>query len=233
MSTVNLEAQTRDVQGKGASRRLRRENKVPGILYGGEKKTHLLALSQHKVNKALENEAIYTGVFQLLVDGKEEQVILKDLQRHPYKPVVLHVDFQRVSDKDILVRMIPLHFINDEASLGHKAGGVVNHILTQVEVRCEARYVPEYIEVDLIDLDLDQVLHLSQLKLPKHVEFALDPADPDHDLPVVGIHISKAALSEEALEAAEAAEAEVNAAEINEAAASEEHEADSKGSESE
>ncbi len=204
MSTITLEAQTRDVQGKGASRRLRRENKVPGILYGGDKETHLLTLSENKVNKVLEQEAIYTGVFHLLIDGKEEQVILKDLQRHPYKPVVLHMDFQRVSDKDVLTRMIPLHFINDEASPGHKAGGVVNHILTQVEVRCQAQYVPEFIEVDLINLDLDDVLHLSQIKLPKHVEFAIDPTtDHDHDLPVVGIHVSKAALSEEALEAAE------------------------------
>lgn len=226
VSTVTLEAQTRDVQGKGASRRLRRENKVPGILYGGDKQVHLLALSEHKVNKVLENEAIYTGIFQLLVDGKEEQVILKNLQRHPFKPVVLHMDFQRVSDKDILVRMIPLHFINDENSPGHKAGGVVNHILTQVEVRCQARYLPEYIEVDLINLDLDQILHLSQIKLPKHVEFAVDLTDPNHDLPVVSIHVSKAALSEEALEAAEVLVA-------GEAAAEQAADADAKDSASE
>ncbi len=204
MSTVHLEAETRDVQGKGASRRLRRDNKVPGVIYGGDKKAQSINLSANKVTKALETEAIYTGIFHLLLDGKEEQVILKDIQRHPYKPVVLHMDFQRVSDKDVLVRMIPLHFINGEDSPGHLAGGVVNHTLTQVEVRCQARYLPEFIEIDLINMQLDDVLHLSHIKLPKNVEFAIDPSDHEHDLPVVGIHISKAALSEEALEAAEA-----------------------------
>ncbi|MDP3562045.1 MAG: 50S ribosomal protein L25/general stress protein Ctc [Legionellaceae bacterium] len=218
MTTIMLEAETRSVQGKGASRRLRRlENKVPAIIYGGEKESHLVHLSQHKVNKVLESEEIYTNVFNLTVDGKNEQVILKDLQRHPYKPVILHMDFQRVSAKDVLVRMIPLHFINDEQSVGHKAGGVVNHALTQVEVRCQAQYLPTFIEVDLINLKLDEVLHLSQIKLPKHVEFAVDPSDPDHDLPVAGIHISKAALSEEAAEAAEHEAAESNEAKSSEA----------------
>ncbi|MDP3704320.1 MAG: 50S ribosomal protein L25/general stress protein Ctc [Legionellaceae bacterium] len=219
-TTIMLEAETRAVQGKGASRRLRRlENKIPAIIYGSEKKPQLIHLSQHKVIKVLESEAIYSSVFNLHVDGKKEQVILKDLQRHPYKPVILHMDFQRVSAKDVLVRMIPLHFINGEESAGHKAGGVVNHTMTQVEIRCEARYLPEFIEVDLIDLQLDDVLHLSHIKLPAHVEFAVDPSDVDHDLPVVGIHVSKAALSEEAEEAAEAAAAEAVAAE--EAAAEE------------
>jgi len=215
-TTIVLEAETRDALGKGASRRLRRlENKIPAIVYGSEKKPKLLHLCQHKVNKALESEAIYSSVFNLHVDGKTEQVILKDLQRHPYKPVILHMDFQRVSAKDVLVRMVPLHFINGEESEGHKLGGVVNHVMTQVEVRCEARYLPEFIEVDLIDLKLDDVLHMSQIKLPKNVHFAVDPSDIDHDHPVVGIHVSKAALSEEAEEAAEAAAAEAAQAEAD------------------
>ncbi len=201
MSVVTLEAQTRDVQGKGASRRLRRlGQQVPAIVYGSDKEPQLLSLSQHKVVKALENEAIYTTVFHLNVDGKDQQVILKDLQRHPYKPVILHMDFQRVSSKDVLVRMIPLHFINGEASPGHKDGGVINHTLSQVEVRCQAQHLPEFIEVDLIKLKLDETLHLSDLKLPANVKLANELSD-DNNHPVVSIHISRAV---EALDADEA-----------------------------
>lgn len=208
MSVITLEAQTRAVQGKGASRRLRRlEQSVPAIVYGSDKKPQLLALSQFKVAKALDNEAIYSSVFQLIVDGKPQQVILKDLQRHPYKAVILHMDFQRVSAKDVLTKMIPLHFIHDEESPGFKAGGVVNHTMTQVEVRCQAQYLPEFIEVDLQHLELDQVFHLSDLKLPEHVELTIDLSDASHDQPVAGVHVSKAALIEEALEAEEAAAA--------------------------
>lgn len=205
MSTVMLEAQTRDVQGKGASRRLRRlSNMIPAIVYGSEKDPQLLSLSQNKVTKALENEAIYSTVFQLQVDGKAQQVILKALQRHPYKPVILHMDFQRVSPKDVLVKMIPLHFINGEESPGHKVGGVISHVMSQVEVRCQAQHLPEFIEVDLGGLELDETVHLSDLKLPKNVELATEPTD-EHDQPIANVHISRAA---EALEAEEAAEAE-------------------------
>lgn len=207
MSNITLEAQTREVKGKGASRRLRRlENKVPAILYGSGKNPLPIDLLHNKVVKALESEAIYSSVFSLLLDGKVEQVILKDLQRHPYKPIILHMDFQRVSAQDILVKMIPLHFINEELSAGYKAGGVVNHTMTQVEVRCQAKYLPEFIEVDLSGMALDDVLHLSQIKLPKNVHFAVDPTTGDHDHPVVGIHESRAALSLPEEELAEAVE---------------------------
>jgi large subunit ribosomal protein L25 len=208
MSTVTLEAQTRDVQGKGASRRLRRLNQmVPAIMYGSEKDPQLLSLSQHKVNKALENEAIYSTVFHLQVDGKAQQVILKDLQRHPYKPVILHMDFQRVSAKDVLVKMIPLHFINADLSPGHKAGGVISHVMSQIEVRCQAQHLPEFIEVDLTHLELDQVVHLSDLKLPPNVELAT-AAIGEHDQPIANAHISRAAEALEAEEAAEEGETE-------------------------
>ena len=207
MSTVMLEAQARDVQGKGASRRLRRlEQMVPAIVYGSEKDPQLLSLSQHKVNKALENEAIYSTVFQLHVDGKAQQVILKDLQRHPYKPVILHMDFQRVSAKDVLVKMIPLHFINGDTCPGHKDGGVVSHVMSQVEVRCQAQYLPEFIEVDLSNLELDGVVHLSDLTLPKNVELATAPIG-EQDQPIANAHLSHAS---EALEAELAAEAEAS-----------------------
>ncbi len=210
MSTIVLEAETRAMQGKGASRRLRRlENKVPGIVYGGDKEAQPIHLPHNKVVKALESESIYSSVFNLNVNGKVEHVILKDLQRHPYKPIILHMDFQRVSAKDILVKMVPLHFINEEISPGFKAGGVVNHTMMQVELRCQAKDLPEFIEVDLSGLKLDDVLHLSDLKLPKNVHLATDPNVGDHDHPVVGIHVSRASLSDLAEEEAASAEVEV------------------------
>ncbi len=199
MSKIILEAETRKDIGKGASRRLRRlENKVPAVLYGGEKAPHSIHLLHNKVIKALETESIYSSVFDLTIDGKTEQVILKDLQRHPYKSLILHMDLQRVAAKDILVKEVPIHFINEQTAKGVKAGGIVNHLMSQVEVRCQAKDLPEFIEVDLANLSLNDVLHLSDLKLPKGVHLTIDVADTSHDRPIVGIHhAAKAATSEE------------------------------------
>ena len=191
MTTMILEAETRTDKGKGASRRLRRlENKVPAIIYGGSEEPKTIHLLQNKVVKALETESIYSSVFDLKLDGKVEHVILKDLQRHPYKPVILHMDLQRVDAKDILVKMVPLHFINEERAKGVKAGGMVNHNQMQIEIRCQAKNLPEFIEVDLCEMLLDDVLHLSDLKLPKGVNLAVTP-EGDHDHPVVSIHKPK------------------------------------------
>ena len=199
MSSIVLEAQSRTDMGKGASRRLRRlENKVPGILYGGDKKPQTIHLQHNKVVKALENESIFSSVFDLRVDGKVEHVILQDLQRHPYKPVILHMDLQRVSAKDVLIKHVPLHFINEQAARGVKAGGKINHVMTQIEIRCQAKNLPEFVEVDMIDVGKDDVLHLSDLKLPKGVQFASDINDPAHNLPVVSIHALKGEKQEEA-----------------------------------
>ena len=207
MSVIMLEAETRADKGKGASRRLRRlENKVPAVLYGGAKEPQAIHLLHNKVMKALETESIYSSVFDLRINGKVEHVILKDLQRHPYKPVILHMDLQRVTAKDVLVKMVPLHFINEQKAKGVVDGGMVNHTMTQVEVRCQAQYLPEYIEVDLSGLNIDDVLHLSDLKMPKGVHLALDPTVGGHDHPVVSIHVNRVAASEEAQEAAEVAE---------------------------
>ena len=198
MSIIMLEAEVRADKGKGASRRLRRlENKVPGIVYGGDKKPQPIHLLHNKVMKALETESIYSSVFDVSVDGKIEHVILKDLQRHPYKPVILHMDFQRVTAKDVLVKMIPLHFTHEEEAPGVKDGGMVNHTMAQVEVRCQAQYLPEFIEVNLSAMGIDDVLHLSDLKLPKGVHLALDPTIGGHDHPVVSIHVNRVSLVEE------------------------------------
>jgi large subunit ribosomal protein L25 len=228
-TTIMLEAETRTDMGKGASRRLRRlENKVPAVLYGGDKEPKSIHLLHNKVVKALETESIYSSVFDLHVDGKSERVILKDLQRHPYKPIIMHMDLQRVSAKDVLVRMVPLHFINEEDAPGVRDGGMVNHTMIQVEVRCQAQHLPEFIEVDLSGMAIDDVLHLSNLKMPKGVKFAIDPTEGGHDHPVVSIHVPRVNLVEEAEEAAEAEAAAAESAEAageegGESAASEEN----------
>lgn len=212
MSTIMLEAETRVDFGKGSSRRLRRlENKVPGVIYGGEKPAQSIHFYHHKLIKALETESIYSSVIDLKLDGKVERVILKDLQRHPYKPIVLHMDLQRVSAKDVLVKMIPLHFVNEAEAKGVKAGGLVSHTMNQVEVKCQVKDLPEFIEVDMKDMDLNDVLHLSDIKLPKGVKLAIDPTEGDHDHPVVSIHLSKVseeAAAQEVQETAIASEAE-------------------------
>lgn len=192
MSTILLEAQARTDMGKGASRRLRRlENKVPAVIYGGDKKPMSIHFLHNKVIKALETESIYSSVFDISVDGKVEHVILKALQRHPYKPLVMHMDLQRVSKKDILTKMVPLHFINEQQSVGIKAGGMSSHTMTQVEIRCQAKDLPEFIEVDMAKVGMNDVVHLSDLKLPKGVHLTIDVADGSHDAPVVSIHAPK------------------------------------------
>jgi large subunit ribosomal protein L25 len=219
MSNILLEAELRTDMGKGASRRLRRENSVPGILYGGGKKPKSIHLQANKLNKALEAERIYSSIFDIEVDGKVEHVILKALQRHPYKKSILHLDLQRVSKKDVLVKLIPIHFINEQKAPGIKAGGIINHTMTQVEVRCQAQDLPEFIEVDMSGVELNEVIHLSHLKLPKGVQLSIDIADGSHDAPVVSIHLPRiAAIEEEEEKAEEASEEEASSTEETPAA---------------
>jgi large subunit ribosomal protein L25 len=201
MSNILLEAQTRTDMGKGASRRLRRlADKVPAVIYGGDKEPMSIHFQHNKVIKALETESIYSSVFDISVDGKVEHVILKALQRHPYKPVVMHMDLQRVSKTDVLIKLVPIHFINEEKAPGIKAGGIINHTMTQVEIRCQAKDLPEFIAVDMSEVKLDDVVHLSQLKLPKNVQLTVDVADGSHDSPVVSIHMSRVNAVEEETE---------------------------------
>jgi large subunit ribosomal protein L25 len=184
-------------------------------MYGGTKAPQAIYLLHNKLVKALETESIYSSVFDVSVNGKTERVILKDLQRHPYKPVILHMDLQRVSAKDVLIKMVPLHFINEEEAIGVKDGGMVNHTMSQVEVRCQAQHLPPFIEVDLLNLGIDEVLHLSDLKLAKGVELTIDLTDSSHNHPVVSIHIPRISVVDEEAEAAEeaaAAEASAEAA---------------------
>ena len=165
---VNTEP--RSDTGKGASRRLRREGLVPGIIYGARKEPSMVTLKHNELFLHLENEAFYSHILNLKVGKKSEQVILKDLQRHPSKPFILHIDFQRISAKERIKVHVPLHFIGEETSPGVKAGGIVSHAMTSIEVSCLPKDLPEFIEVDISTLELNTSIHLSEVGLPKGVE---------------------------------------------------------------
>jgi large subunit ribosomal protein L25 len=185
-----IEASVRHNMGKGASRRLRREEKVPGVVYGGGKAPVALTFEHKVIAKSLENEAFYSHILVLKTDSESERVILKDVQRHPYKPRVAHVDFQRIRSDVKLHMHIPLHFHGAETAPGVKdAGGIVSHIMSDVEVSCLPDDLPEYLELDLSEMQLNQILHLSDIKLPKGVE--LVDLLHENDKPVVSIHMPR------------------------------------------
>ncbi|MGM8226777.1 50S ribosomal protein L25/general stress protein Ctc [Cellvibrio sp. ARAG 10.3] len=195
-----LDAQARDDLGKGASRRLRRlEGLVPGIVYGGSKNPVNISINHKDLVKHLENEAFYSHIISLNIAGKAEDVILKDLQRHPSKAQVLHADFLRVSKSTKLHTSVPLHFINEASSKGVKLqGGKVVHNLVQLEVSCLPANLPEFIEVDLAEMEVGQILHISDLKLPKGVTSVALSHGADHDLAVVTMLKPKGGSDEEA-----------------------------------
>jgi len=191
---VNVEL--REDLGKGASRRLRRlEDKIPGIVYGAGKKPQPLSLSHKEVIKHLENEAFYSHILTLKAGKKSEKVILKDLQRHPFKPKITHMDFMRISANQKLTTSVPLHFLNEENCPGVKEGGVINHSYTTVEISCLPKNLPEYIEIDMADAEMDTIVHLSDIKLPKGVEIVELTHGDDHDQAVATIHKARAAVS--------------------------------------
>ncbi len=194
-----LNAEVREDAGKGASRRLRRlESKVPGIVYGGDKAPLNISIPHKDLIKQLENEAFYSHIVTLNISGNNENVILKDLQRHPAKPLIMHADFLRVSKTHKLHTKVPLHFINDDIAIGvKKQGGLVSHTMTELDITCLPADLPEYIEVDLADVELGQTLHISDIKLPKGVESVALSHGEDHDLPIANIHKAKGQATDE------------------------------------
>lgn len=194
-----LQAQARGVAGKGASRRLRRlEGNLPAIVYGEGKDSQSISVEHKELVKRLENEAFYSSIIALNIDGKTESVVLKDLQRHPARKIILHADFMRIS-KDRAIRVnVPLHLLNGATSKGVKlGGGIIAHTLTQLEVSCLPADLPEAIEVDLADVDVGETLHISDLKLPAGVESVALGHGPDYDLPVVTINKPKGGDTDE------------------------------------
>ena len=200
MTDFALNAEVRSDLGKGASRRLRRNvAMVPAVIYGGEKAPQSISLLAKDFAKLLENEAAYSHVLSLNVAGSNESVIIKALQRHPAKGYVLHADFVRVVAGQKLTAHVPLHFLNQETSVGVKQqGGEVSHILAEVEVSCLPKDLPEFIEVDMAKVEVGQIVHLADLKLPKGVE--LVALAHGNDLAVANIHASRVAKDEGAAE---------------------------------
>lgn len=190
--TIELNAERRTDVGKGASRRLRRlDNLVPAIIYGAKKDPVNITFQANVLRKVMEHESFYTSVLHVHLDKEVETVLVKAIQRHPYKSQILHMDLLRVSVNDVITKQVPLHFVNAEKSNGVKSGGLVSHILGEVEVECKVKDLPEFIEVDLSGLEIDQILHMSDLKLPKHVTLTSDITDELHNLPVASVHMPK------------------------------------------
>ena len=200
-TSFELVAEFRDAEGKGASRRLRRANKVPAILYGGHREPRALALDHTRLMLMLENERFYSTIINLRVGDVSQAAVLKDVQRHPAKNAVLHVDLQRVLENEKIRIAIPLHFTGAAAAPGVKAGGLVSHLRNEVEVSCLPKDLPEFVDVDVSGLDMNQMLYLSDLKVPEGVE--IPELSHGRNAPVVSIHHARAEEVEAA--AAEAA----------------------------
>ncbi|MFB0936887.1 MAG: 50S ribosomal protein L25/general stress protein Ctc [Propionivibrio sp.] len=192
-----LNAQARTLQGSGASRRLRRANKVPGIIYGGSAAPEMIEIPHNDLLLALRKEAFHSSVISIKLDGKVQTVLLRDSQMHAYKPLVLHVDFQRVDATHAVHQKVPLHFVNADLAPGVKiGGGTVSHAMTEVDVSCLPQDLPAFIEVDLKELQAGQTLHVSQLVYPKGVK----PVMHGSDDPVVVAITAKRAVAEESAE---------------------------------
>ena len=199
---LEFNATKRDGQGTGASRRLRRTGRVPGILYGGGATSQSIDIDHNELFQLLRKEAFYSSVLHVNLDGKKEMCLLRDVQRHPYRPVILHADFQRVDATHKLHQKVPLHFINADISPGVKlSGGMVQHVMSDLDVRCLPKDLPAFIEVDLKDITSGHSMHVSHLKLPAGVEAMLHKGED----PVVATVIVRGGKAEEEVAAVEAA----------------------------
>jgi large subunit ribosomal protein L25 len=193
-----FDAELRKDLGRGNSRRLRVEGKIPAVLYGGTGEPVGITLDHNKVNKALEDEATYSHILTLRIDGKDETAILKDMQRHPSRPIILHMDFQRVTESQKIKVHVPLHFLNQETSVGAKKGGVITHALVDVEVTCLPARLPEFIAIDMAKLDIGQSVHLSDIKVPPGVQIVELLHGEGHDQLVAAIQAPRVGGGEEA-----------------------------------
>ncbi len=185
MSEHTIKATGRNVEGKGASRRLRRAASIPAIVYGGKSAPLPIQLDHEKIWLASQNEWFYSSILNLDIEGKAESVLLRDMQRHPFKQIILHLDFQRVEAGQAVRLKVPLHFINeDESPAGKSSDVVVTHEMNEVEVTCLPKDLPEFLEVDLAELTLGTTIHLSEVKLPSGVEIPELKLGKEHDVAV-------------------------------------------------
>ena len=199
----DLIAEFRLDQGKGASRRLRLEGKVPAIIYGAGRPPRALSFDHNKVLRQMESESFYSSVLTVKVGDKSQAAIVKDVQRHPSKPRILHLDLQRIVEDEEIRMNVPLHIVGEDKAPGVKAGGSVSKLMTEVEVTCLPKYLPEYFEIDISALNVDEMLHLTDIKLPEGVSIVELSHGDDHDQPIVSIHVIKAAVVEDDAEGEE------------------------------
>ena len=225
MADFELNAELRTDKGKGASRRLRRNaDMIPAILYGAGKDPLSLTLAHKDIHKACENEAFFSHIITINADGKSQQAIVKDLQRHPAKDRIKHADFLRIQMDQAIVVEVPLHFLNEDSCVGvRQGGGNVSHNMTSIEISCLPGDLPEYIEVDIEDLDLGDSIHMSDLKLAEVLSIPSLQQGADHDHVVVSVNAPKRAeeLDEEVDADASAADADADEADGDDASGDE------------
>jgi large subunit ribosomal protein L25 len=197
MNIFEFDAEPRHDRGKGASRRLRRDGRIPAVIYGGHKDAVAVQIAHNDVLLRTAHEAFYSHILTLKVSGTAEKVVLKDMQRHPYKPFIMHMDFLRVSETEEITMRVPLHFLNEERCVGVKQfGGVVSHLLSDVEVTCLPQNLPEYIEVDLEALNIGDTIHLGEIALPTGVQLTVLLHGGDANQSVVQVHSPRGGVGE-------------------------------------
>ncbi|CAA6802051.1 MAG: LSU ribosomal protein L25p [uncultured Thiotrichaceae bacterium] len=185
----SLQAEARDLQGKGASRRLRRENGVPAVIYGGGSDPQSITLKHNELIRNLEEEAFYSQIITVDFGDKKELVILRDLQRHPAKAIIMHADLQRIEEDHELQVNVSLHYINEELAPAIKIhGGKVSRVMNEVLIACLPKDLPEYIEVDMMNVEKGAIVHMSDLKLPEGVTLPQLALGEDHDQALAAIH---------------------------------------------
>jgi large subunit ribosomal protein L25 len=210
--SISINAVKRDVKGTGASRRARRAGNVPGVVYGGGQAAVNLELNHKELFLQFRHEAFHASILDLILDGKKESVLLRDYQMHPVRNTIQHIDFQRVSANEKIHVKVPFHFLNEDSAPGVKlGGGIVAHIMTEAEVSCLPKDLPEFIEVNVGALELGDSVHLSQVNLPKGVEFVA--LAHGNDAAVAAIAKTRGGVSDdEAADAAVAADAAAQSA---------------------
>jgi large subunit ribosomal protein L25 len=209
--SISINAVKRDVKGTGASRRARRAGNVPGVVYGGGLPAVNLSLDHKELFLQFRHEAFHASILDLVLDGKKESVLLRDYQMHPVRNTIQHIDFQRVSATEKIHVKVPFHFLNEDVAPGVKlGGGIVAHILTEADVSCLPKDLPEFIEVDVAKLEIGQSVHLSEIKLPKGVEFV--QLAHDNDAAVAAIAKTRGSLADDTADANVAAAAAAESA---------------------
>ncbi len=194
----DLIADYREDSGKGASRRLRNQGLVPAIIYGAGRPARSITFDHNKVVKQLENESFYSSVLNIKVGDKSQAAILKDLQRHPAKRQIMHMDFQRIVEDEVIRMNVPIHFLNEDDAVGVKeGGGKVSHLMSDIEVVCLPKDLPEYLDIDIADLELDGLRYISDITLPEGVEIPALAQGDEANRPIVSIHIIKEIVIEE------------------------------------